>query len=69
MLPGSSSWLCGSFTGATRCPSPLGWGQCLWSFAQHGWRGSNAAPGTDGEDSALMEGSPSTMRAWVLAQQ
>lgn len=35
-----------------------GWGQCLWSFAQCGWRGSSAAPGTDGDGSALLEGSP-----------
>lgn len=66
ILPGSSSRLCGSLPGATRCPSPLGWGQCLWSLAQRGWRGSSAAPGTDGDDSALMEGSPSTTRAWEL---
>lgn len=65
-LPGSSSWLCGSLTGATPCPSPLGWGQSLWSLAQCGWRGSNAVPGTDGDDCPLLEGSPSATRAWVL---
>lgn len=43
-------------------PSPLGWGQCFWSFAQCGWRGSNPAPGTDGDGSPLTEGSPSAPR-------
>lgn len=66
VLPGSSSWLCGSVTGATPCPSPLGWGQCRWSLARCGWRGSKPAPGTDGDDSALMEGSPGATGAGVL---